>query len=731
MTIFKRWTSLPFHLILPIAFFCIGLSYIYASPHFESPDSITHIAMIKWISENNGELPIQSKGHDELYGQQASQPPLYYFLMMPIWSVFDTSDFNEIYQRNELAISGNPSRLGNRNLVMYQQPHPPYLQGTSLAIYAMRLITLMMSTVTVIGVYLSARSILPNQIGFAVLATSFTAFNPQFLFIGTSVSNDNLVTMLATLITWQTLIMLRDGFQTRRSLILAVLITLATLAKLNGLVLVLVVALAGLWVAYRTRNLSGLFVLGVGMLGFWLVFGSWWYIRNVTLYDELFGTAAMIANYGKRHITFEELITLEGTGFLQSYWGLFGWFSIFTTEWHYRIMDGLMILSFVGLIPFVARFRKKPFVLTAFAILSIMAIVGLAMLVWWTSQTTGSQGRLIFPYIVAFSILMAMGLHALRIPALLIVLPMMVFSLIVPFVYILPEYDLPPQVETLPETAIQTFAQWDDITLIGYEIPPAQRWQDGDEFPITLYWKPLAQTQSPHAFFISLINDRGEAIATLDSYPGWGSLLTTQWQANTIYKDEYIFQILDGGGGFSAVQLQIGWYDYPNGSNIRPILENGQEASAYTIPFGAYINEDTAQIITSESIPDGTNFADTFRLNAFRLAGGHTLRLEWTLLKTLSGDWRVFAFVLDEPYQEGGDFKPLLQKDATPPVLLQYLQAGEILRTTHRFDLPDDFSDEYTVYLGWYNAETGERLPISYPAHMYPLEGLIFDANAD
>lgn len=731
MTILKRWTTLPFHVIFPIVFFCIGLTYIYASPHFESPDSITHIAMIQWISEHNGDLPIQSKGHDELYGQQASQPPLYYFLMMPVWSAFDTSDFDDIYQRNDLAISGNPSRLGNRNLVIYQQPHPPYLQGTSLAIYAMRLITLLMSTVTVIGVFQSARTILPDPIGFAILATSFTAFNPQFLFIGTSVSNDNLVTMLATLITWQMLIMLRDGFQTRRSLLLAIMIALATLAKLNGLVLVLVVALAGLWVAYRTRNLRGLLILGGAMLGFWLIIGSWWYIRNITLYDELFGTGAMIANYGKRSITFEELITLEGAGFLQSYWGLFGWFSIYTAEWHYRIMNGLMALSLVGLIPYVMRFRKKTFALTAFGMLTLMAIVGLAMLVWWTSQTTGSQGRLIFPYIVAFSILMAMGLHALRIPAWVIALPMMIFSVIAPFAYIVPEYDHPPQVDSLSDEAIQTYAQWDDITLIGYEIPPVQRWQNGDQFPITLYWKPLAQTQTPHAFFISMINDKGEAIATLDSYPGWGSLLTTQWQPDTIYKDEYVFQILNGDGGFSAVQLQIGWYEYPDGSDIRPILENGEEGSAYTIPIGVYIYPHTGQEITNNSIPYDATFEHTLKLSAYRLRNDGTLLLQWELLKPLTGDWRVFAFIVDKPYQDGDDFEPLFQKDAAPRVPLHYLEAGEVVRTTHPFELPDDFSGEYTVYIGWYNAETGERLPIPYPAHMYPLEGLIFDANAD
>ena len=731
MSIFRRWTSLPFQYILPLMFFGIGLIYLYVSPHFESPDSITHIAMIQWVAEHNGELPIQSKAHGQLYGQQASQPPLYYFLMMPVWSAFDTSDFDDFYQRNPLAISGNPSRLGNRNLVVYEQPHPPDLEGTSLAIYVMRLLTLMMSTVTIYAVYQSARTIMPENVGFALLATSLTAFNPQFLFISTSVSNDNLVTLLATLITWQMLVMLREGFQTRRSLILALLIALATIAKLNGLVLVLMVALAGLWVSYRTRDWRGLLILGGTMLGFWLVIGSWWYIRNILLYDELFGTGAMIANYGKRRTTLEQLITVEWTGFRQSYWGLFGWFSIFTTDLHYRLMDGLTALSGVGLIAYLLQSRKKPFALTAFIFLGMMVTVGMVMLIWWTSQTTGSQGRLIFPYIVAFSILMAMGLTALRIPALLIAVPMCLFSIVAPFVYIIPEYDHPEQIERLPETAIQTNVQWDDITLIGYEVPPVQRWQDGDSIPITLYWKPLAKSETHQVLFISLIDANGEAIATVDTYPGWGTLSTTQWQPDTIYKDEYVLQILDGGGGFSTAQLLIGWYDYPDGSDIQPILENGQVAPAFTIPIGVYINDNTAQIITTDAIPDGTIFGDIFELRAYRLARSRTLRLEWGLLKPITGDWRVFAFLVDELFQEGDEFNPILQKDVPPPVPLHYLQAGEILRTTHAFDLPEDFAGEYTVYLGWYNADSGERISIPYPANMYPLEGLTFDANAD
>lgn len=731
MSIFKRWQALPFQHLFPFLFFCIGLTFIYVTPHFETPDSITHIAMIKWVAEHNGELPVQSKAHGQLYGQQASQPPLYYFLMMPIWSIMDTSDFDEIYQRNDLAISGHPTRLGNRNLVIYEQPHPPNLQGTSLTIYVMRVVTLLMSTVTVYAVFQSATVIMPERVGFAVLATALVAFNPQFLFIGTSISNDNLVTMLATLITWQMLMMLRDGFQTRRSLLIALLIALATLAKLNALVLVLTVALSGLWVAYRTRDIRGLFILGGAMIGFWIVLASWWYLRNIMLYDELFGTGAMIANYGKRRTTLELLLTQEWTGFRQSYWGLFGWFSIFTHEIHYRIMDGLTILSGVGLIAYLFQSRKRSFALTAFSILGIMATVGIVMLLWWTSQTTGSQGRLIFPYIVAYSILMAMGLYALRIPAWLIAVPMMVYSIIVPFVYILPEYDHPPQVNNLPDTAIQTFAQWDDMTLIGYETIPPQRWTNGSEIPITLYWQPLAQTDTPHAFFISLIDIDGKAIATLDSFPGWGTLSTTDWQPDKIYQDEYVLQILQGEDGFSPVQLQIGWYAYPDGDNIQPILENGQVASTYTIPIGAYIHHRTFQAIEEGAVQVGENFGDKVTLNAYRLVDGRELQLEWALQQPMTGDWRVFAFVMDTPYQDGDEFISLLQKDAVPIVPVQYLNINEPLRTTHLFELPDDFAGEYVVHIGWYNADTGERISIPYPANMYPLEGIQFDANAN
>ncbi len=92
---------------MPLMFYCIGLCYLYASPHFEASDNMYHVGMIKWIAEA-GELPVQASEHDHLYGQQASQPPLYYLLMSPVWAAFDTSDFDDYFSAILLFSKGSP-----------------------------------------------------------------------------------------------------------------------------------------------------------------------------------------------------------------------------------------------------------------------------------------------------------------------------------------------------------------------------------------------------------------------------------------------------------------------------------------------------------------------------------------------------------------------------------------------------------------------------------------------
>lgn len=723
-----QWQGLAWQWILPAAFFCLGLAYLYASPHFEASDSDEHVGMIQWLAET-GRLPVQTAEHDALYGQEASQPPLYYALMALIWRSMDTSDFDSVYQENPLAINGDPHRLGSRNLVFYRQPYPPYLHGTSLALYVIRLATLCMGAVTVYAVYQSARIVLPGSPDFAVLATSLVAFNPMFVFIGASISNDPPVSMLAALICWRALLMLRDGFDTRRSLVLALLIALATLTKLSGIVPGFAAGLAALWLAGRGKDWRGLIALSLAVLVIWLAVAGWWYARNLQLYGELFGTGSMLDFYGRRTITLGGLVLEEFEGLRISYWGLFGAFSILAHKAYYLAMDLLSLLGVLGL-PLALRSPGRSANLRPMAaFLGLVLALGGAMLIWWSIQTTASTGRLLFPYITSISILLALGLNALRIPSPVIGLPLFAFTLACPFVYIKPQYEHPHIVAELPESANPTFAQWDDITLIGYEIPEPRRWSAGDEIPLTLYWRPLAKSGELQALFITLIDAEGEALATIDSFPGWGTLPSTWWQPGSIYRDDYILQIPPDVQAVSSVQLHIGWYNWADRRNIMPRGEADKEQAAFTVPIGAIATGELQQTLGLDATRHGDVFGDALKLHGYDFSAGHTLQMEWQIVNALAGDWRAFAIVLDKPYQEGADFEIILQRDATPSLPLGFLKAGETVITRHEFQLPAGYSGQHGIYVGWYNEALGMRLAAPFPQNMLELPAMPFVAD--
>ncbi len=727
MTGVSALRAMPFQWLLPLAFFSVGLLYLYGTPHFEASDSDEHVGVIKWIAET-GMLPVQSAQHDHLHAQEASQPPLYYLLMAPVWSAMDTSDFDDFFQFNPLVYMGDPERLGNRSLAFYRQPYPPDIRGASLALYVIRLLTLGLATLSVAAMFQSARTALPGRPGFAVLATALTAFNPMFLFISVSVSNDVLVTTFASLACWLALLTLRLGFDSRRSVILGILIGLAALSKLSGLALAPVVALAGAWLLWRTGDRRG-FVILIGAITLApLLLTGWWFLRNLALYGELFGTATMLENFGGRNIPLARLLLEEFEGLRISYWGLFGSFSIFTHRIHYLLMDALSLLGFLGLLVFLAQHRRDRLMLSIVGFLASYLALGGVTLIWWALQTTGSTGRLLFPYSIAIGILLALGIRALRVPAALIVLPMFAFSIAAPFAYIMPQYDHPPPVKRLPDSAVETTIRWGDITLVGYEAPTEARWSPGDEIPLTLYWQPLKATDELQALFISLINADGAALATIDSFPGWGTLPTTWWQRAVIYKDDYILQIPEEAQGASNVRLHIGWYPFPGGANIQPALGSGEPADAFTIPIGAFVNPDSKQTLEAGAIKDGAVFGEAIRLDAWRFSDGHILELEWRLTREIAGDLRVFAIVLKDRYQPDQPFEIVAQADKTPPARLDFLKPGETFVTRHRFEQPPGSAAEYSVYIGWYDEGLSQRLGAPYPQNMLELPALRFSA---
>ncbi len=577
---------LPGHWLLPLLFLLIGLVYLYAAPNFEASDSAQHIGVIKWIAER-GELPLQSADHAQLFGQEASQPPLYYLLMAAVWNAFDTADFDERYLPSPFTAIGVPARWGNRNLLIYQQVYPPDLRGSSLALYAIRFLSLCMGAATVAAVYQAARTALPGQKGVALLAASLTAFNPQFLFISASVSNDALINLLAALLCWQMLLMLREGFDTRRSLLLALLIALAALTKLSGLTVAAVVGLAALWTLAQRRDIRGFALLAGATLALTLLIAGPWYLRNLSLYGELFGTSTMLDHFGRREISPWRLMTEEFQGLRVSYWAVFGAFNILAHEAFYHIMDLLSLVGAAGLVVFLARNRQAKPLLTSLGFLALLLLLGAAMLFWWSLQTWASTGRLLFPFITSISLLLALGLRAWRIPPLLVAAPLLVFSLAAPFLYIIPNYDHPPPVAALPESATVADAQWGDLRLTGYELPPPREWRAGDRIPVTFYWRAEAQSPLAYALALSLLGSDGEALHSFETWPGWGTFPHPWMQHHINYRDDYVMEIPASAASAPDLQLEIRWYVFPDGPELAAELETGERLEALRLPLGS------------------------------------------------------------------------------------------------------------------------------------------------
>ena len=503
---------------------------------------------------------------------------------------------------------------------------------------------------------------------------------------------------------------------------MAILIASATLAKVSGLITLPVVGLAGIWTLFRTGDRRGFIILGTTVSLVFLMAAGWWFARNLSLYGELFGTGAMLDHFGRRSIALSRLLTEEFQSLRISYWGLFGKFSILTHDLYYHLTDALSLISVAGLLVFLVKNRKNSFLLAIVSLLGVFLAIGSVSLIWFTLQAPATYGRHLFPFITSISVFMTMGLITLRIPPPLVVIPMLLFSLATPFVYIIPRYDHPLIVAEIPESATRTFVRWEDIYLIGYETPTPRRWSAGDEIPLTLYWQPRAQSREMQALFITLIDADGEALATIDSFPGWGTLPTTWWEPGATYRDDYIVQISNDVEGFlTSVQLHIGWYDWADRIDILPALETGEDAAAFTLPLGAFVAGETPQLHGDGSTSDGTLFGDAVRLNAHRLREGHILEMEWQIVEPINGAWRVFAIVLAEPYQEGAPFEVLWQKDGPPAVPIGFLKAEETLVTRHDFELPPGYQGEHAIYVGWYSEDLGQRLPVAHPSNMLPL----------
>ncbi|HKZ70167.1 MAG TPA: glycosyltransferase family 39 protein, partial [Anaerolineales bacterium] len=183
---------------LLLSFLFIASLYALTTPLFEASDELWHYPMVQHLSRG-GALPVQDPNNVGPWRQEASQPPLYYYLMGWATAWIDTGDMVQVRWLNPHVDNGIITPDGNTNLAIHTLAENWPWYGTVLAVRLVRLLSVLKSAGTVLFTYLLAREFFDDEIS-RLAATGFVAFVPMFAFISGAVNNDNLASLLSAVI---------------------------------------------------------------------------------------------------------------------------------------------------------------------------------------------------------------------------------------------------------------------------------------------------------------------------------------------------------------------------------------------------------------------------------------------------------------------------------------------------------------------------------------------------
>ncbi len=688
-------------------FILLGVSYALLTPPFEASDELWHYPMIQHLG-NGQPLPVQVFDPHQagLWKQEASQPPLYYYMGAALTFWIDTSDMERVRWLNPHVDNGVITADGNRNLAIHPD-HFSNWQGSLLAIRLVRLFSVLLGACTVYLTYLIGREVAPERPEIALGAATVNAFTPMFLFISGAVNNDNLAIPLASLGVLLLIRLVNRPPQTtpaiiKQTLLFGVVTGLAILTK-QGTFALLPLAVGAFaifqWTRWTARSNFAFSWRGFGrllgntavqfllMLLPVLLIAGWWYWRNIQLYGDFLGWNAFIAVLGERE-TAAPLAQLwqERDGFMMSYWGLFGGVNVPLWGWVYTVLNGLALLAVPGFLLYLGQmvrrwwgahgrgYASQPnplpakaitllfnFVRDQFCLVVILIFAGGVVygLLQWATTTWSSQGRLVFTAISALSLLFVLGLAGWMPtrwarPTLGGVSGFLfTIAALAPWLIIQPAYQPPPITQggactvavCLDEAEPPIFSgHW---RLLGYELAASrQPLQPGDTVDVTLEWQIVNPSDRDWSVFVHLHDPvLGVPIAQRDMYLGQGLRPTSLLSAGDTGQNFYRLTVPDTAVAPAELTLNIGLYDYQNGERLT--LPNQQDSLTLTTLPLASRPGDTPN-------PVQINFENKIELIGYELtprrlpAGDKAeLTLFWRPLAPLDKDYTIFAQIVD------------------------------------------------------------------------------------
>ena len=648
------------------AFVVLSAYYSFTTPLFESPDEVWHYAYIREITTRRS-FPVMQAGAAQPWAQEGTQAPLYYLLGAPLIAWINPGELETLPTSNPFARIGEPQAAtsDNRNAFLHTPDKVFPWRGTALATHLLRLYSVALGALTVALTFALAREIFPESRSLARLAATFVAFLPQFLFIGSSINNDNLATTLATVMVWQLARTLRRGVTTKRALILGALAGGALLTKFNLVTLVPLALLVMFIAAAPKRAWHAAFVGASAFVIVVALIAGWWYARSFSLYGDPSGLSLIINMIGERPvpISIARWFLAENEGLRLSTWGVFGWMNVLATPEFYWFFDLLALAGIAGMIAVALSLRGAVFatkqspnpiwrqlhlravqVLLRSArndtlLLALWCAITFAALVYYNLALPAAQGRLLFPALAAWAVLWARGITAL-VPARFqtgTLVPLgaaqFVVAALTPALFIAPAY-APTRINAnvIPADATRVEVRYANGTeILAAHVNRAET-QPGDALDITIYTRVPDSHAARGALFVHLVNSTDVIVAQRDSAIASGNWSALAYPA--MVADSLRVPIPVTAPAPDNWRVEIGLYDLTTHKRLGDAITLARlPAHTHSNPWQFDFDGRTT-LLRAEIVPSAISRSDTLRIV-----------LHWS---TAPSNYRVFVHALGD-----------------------------------------------------------------------------------
>jgi hypothetical protein len=447
----REWLLL---LLLLLIMLFKGVLWSLALPLWQGPDEEDHYNVIQFIGEL-GRLP--DKNDTFLIDEIAMSRQLADVGRLP-YAPEQRQSFSKTaigHGEGELANlapetrssfeMGMVGKLNKATPLYYMIASVPYRlfagQDLLTRVQTQRLFSLLMSVGIVVVAYLIALLLFPHRPAMRLTIPILVAFHPMISQMTAVVTVDGFYFLMYSLLILLSIMILRDGLDWKLGLATGIVFAVGFLTKptINGYApLIGLVVLYDFWrgAGRRKQIVIGALVMGIVIL----IPSLWWMLRSLRISNELFYFNPVTEghriiqkpfyDYGPLAHMLDYYQSVLGGMFI-TWWGHFGWIDTALPPWIYNLLRFLTIVAIIGLASLLWRNwdnrpcfddwrsgeRGAPLIVWIFLALTVIVPVlllqGYDLLFWWQyGNGRGLQGRYWLGTVVPMLTLFVVGLLA-------------------------------------------------------------------------------------------------------------------------------------------------------------------------------------------------------------------------------------------------------------------------------------------------------------------------------